>query len=75
MKKIADAAGYAVLAVLIIAQCVIRQTYIGGQFLYLVANIIAVVRCFILNRPRADKVKDIACTAITTGLVAMYFLS
>ena len=74
MKKVVDAAGYAVLAVLIIAQCVIRQTYIGGQFLYLAANIIAVVRCFALDRPRADKVKDIACTAITTGLIAMYYL-
>ena len=74
MRKFANGAGYMVLALLIIAQCVIRQSYAGGQFLYLTANIIAVVRCFVLNRPRADKVKDITCTAITIGLLLMYFL-
>lgn len=74
MKFFENAAGYCVLALLIIAQCVIRVSYVGGQFLYLAANIIAVIRCFALNRQRADKVKDICCTAITIGLLGMYFL-
>lgn len=73
MKFFESTAGYLVLALLIIAQCVIRQTYVGGQFIYLAANLIAVTRCFVLNRPRADKVKDISCTAITLGLLGMYF--
>ena len=72
--KFFEVAGYAVLALLIVAQCVIRQTYIGGQFIYFAANILALVRCFALKRPRADKVKDICCTAITMGLIGMYFL-
>lgn len=75
MKFFENTAGYIVLALLIIAQCVIRVSYAGGQFLYLAANIIAVVRCFALRRQRADKVKDISCTAITIGLLAMYFLA
>lgn len=75
MKFFENTAGYLVLAILIIAQCVIRVSYAGGQFLYLAANILAVARCFVLNRQRADKVKDISCTAITIGLLGIYFLA
>lgn len=75
MKFFENTAGYLVLAILIIAQCIIRVSYVGGQFLYLAANILAVARCFALHRQRADKVKDISCTAITIGLLAMYFLA
>ena len=74
MKFFENAAGYIVLGLLIVAQCVIRQTYIGGQFIYLAANTLAIARCFVLNRQRADKVKDICCTAITLGLIGMYFI-
>lgn len=75
MKFFENAAGYIVLALLIIAQCVIRASYAGGQFLYLAANVLSVSRCFALKRQRADKVKDICCTAITIGLLGLYFLS
>lgn len=75
MKFFENTAGYMVLAILIIAQCVIRSTYVGGQFLYLAANILSVSRCFVLQRQKADKVKDICCTAITIGLLGLYFLS
>lgn len=74
MKFFENTAGYIVLALLIIAQCVIRVSYAGGQFLYLAANILALVRCFVLNRQRADKVKEISCLAITIGLLGLYFL-
>lgn len=74
MKFFESAAGYIVLGLLIVAQCVIRQSYVGGQFIYLAANALAVTRAFTLNRPRADKIKDISCTAITLGLLGMYFL-
>lgn len=74
MKFFENTAGYLVLAILIIAQCIIRVSYAGGQFLYLAANLLSVARCFVLNRQRADKVKDISCTAITIGLLGMYFL-
>lgn len=70
-----NTAGYIVLALLIIGQCVIRSSYVGGQFVYFAANVISVSRAFILDRPRADKVKDICCTAITTGLLLLFFLS
>lgn len=74
MKFFESGAGYLVLVLLIIAQCVIRVSYVGGQFLYLAANFLAVSRAFVLCRPKADKVKDVACTAITIGLLGLYFL-
>lgn len=69
-----NTAGYIVLALLIVGQCVIRSSYIGGQFVYFAANILSVTRAFTLDRPRADKVKDICCTAITTGLILLFFI-
>ena len=75
MKKFFEnTAGYIVLALLIIGQCVIRSSYVGGQFVYFAANILSVTRAFTLDRPRADKVKDICCTAITTGLILLFFI-
>lgn len=74
MKFFENTAGYIVLAIIIVAQCIIRVSYVGGQALYLAANILAVVRCFVLKRQRADKVKDISCTAITIGLLGIYLL-
>lgn len=74
MKFFENTAGYIILALLIIAQCIIRVSYAGGQFIYLITNILALVRCFVLHRQRADKVKEIACLAITIGLLGLYFL-
>lgn len=67
--KLFENFGYVVLMGLIIAQCVIGKWYLVGQGIYLTCNIISVVRSFILNRPKADKIKDLSCTAITIGLI------
>ena len=65
---------YLVLIALITAQCVVKADFLIGQFVYLFANILAFVRCFILRRPIADKVKDGCMLGITVGLVAMTML-
>jgi len=62
---------YLVLIALITAQCVVKVDFLIGQFVYLFANILAFVRCFILVRPVADKVKDGCMLGITIGLVVM----
>ena len=74
MKFFENAAGYIILALLIIGQCIIRVSYLGGQFVYLAANALALVRCFYLNRQKADKVKEACCGAITLGLIGLYLL-
>lgn len=72
MQKFFENIYYLVLAILILAQCVIGPSYILGQSLYLTANVISLIRCYALDRPASDKVKDYACTALTVGLIYIY---
>ena len=65
---------YAGLALTIAGQVVIGPMWLLGQGLWLIANVIAVVRDFCLSRPNADKVKDIGLTALTVGLIVASFL-
>ena len=62
---------YLVLITLITAQCVVKVDFLIGQFVYLFANTISFSRCFVLQRPIADKIKDGCMLGITVGLVAM----
>lgn len=72
-EKIFENAQFVVLALLILGQCTVGSVYLVGQGVYLLANLISVVRCFVLKRPVADKVKDICCLAITLGLIFLKF--
>lgn len=74
MKKFFENLNYIVLMLLIIGQCTIGANWVVGQFVYLTANLISVLRCWILKRPMADKIKDCACLAITLGLLGIRFL-
>lgn len=65
---------YAGLALTIAGQIVIGPMWLLGQLFWLIANLIAVTRDFILHRPHADKVKDIGLTALTLGLIVASFL-
>lgn len=65
---------YLVLITLITAQCVVKADFLIGQFVYLFANTLSFVRCFILRRPIADKIKDGCMLGITVGLVVMTML-
>lgn len=65
---------YLVLITLITAQCVVKADFLIGQFVYLFANILSFTRCFVLQRPVADKIKDGCMLGITVGLVAMTML-
>lgn len=60
---------YFVLAALILGQCVVGESFYIGQIIYLIANALSVFRSFALRRPTSDKVKDVACLAITIGLI------
>lgn len=65
---------YLVLITLITAQCVVKADFLIGQFVYLFANTLSFVRCFILRRPIADRIKDGCMLGITVGLVVMTML-
>jgi hypothetical protein len=70
-EKIFENLGYVGLIGLIVAQCVIGKWYLVGQGIYLICNTISVTRDFVLKRPKADKIKDLSCTAITIGLILL----
>lgn len=72
--KIFERLQYLVFVLLIAGQITIGKNYLFGQFLYLCANFISVSRCFVLQRPKADKVKDIGCSCITIGCLASTFI-
>lgn len=73
-QKIWKELNYIVLICLIVAQCVVKADFLIGQFIYLTANTISFIRCFVLDRPVADKVKDGCCFGITLGLIAITVL-
>lgn len=63
---------YFVLTLTILGQMTIGLSYLVGQGMWLVANLITVWRDFALDRPRADKVKDVCMLCLTIGLIAIY---
>lgn len=74
MKFFENTAGYIILALLIIGQCLVRISFVAGQVVYLLANVLAVLRVFALHRLPADKIKEISCLGITTGLLLISVL-
>ena len=66
---------YVVLVGLIIAQCVVGKSFYLGQGIYLIVNLIATLRSFILHRPNSDKTKDACCLAITVGIILFSLLT
>lgn len=64
-----------VLAMTIAGQMFVGADYLIGQGLWCAANVISVVRNFVLHRPFADIVKDCALTAITIILIVLRVMS
>lgn len=74
MQTIWKELNYLVLIALIVGQCVVKADFLIGQFVYLFANLLSFTRCFVLERPIADKIKDGCCLGITSGLIIMVTL-
>lgn len=62
------------LAGTIAGQVIVGASFMIAQGVWLAANILALVRDFILKRPIADKVKNATLTGITAGLMFAYSL-
>lgn len=63
-----------VLGLTIFGQITVGPWFLLGQSVWLVANVISLVRDFILARPYADKIKNATMTAITVGIIVAYFV-
>ena len=66
---------YAVIVFLVIGQITVGWLFYVGQGAYLIGNIINVLRDFKMNRPKADKIKNLLFTAITIGLIMLRMLN
>ena len=73
-KMLWELVGYIGLAMCIFGQITVGYWYLLAQCVYLVANVASVIRSFALELPSANKVKDIFFTAITLGLIVIYFV-
>lgn len=62
------------LALTIFGQVVIGASFFLGQGMWLIANLVALIRDFVLGRPAADKIKNASLAAITAGIIVAYFL-
>ena len=67
-------AQYLVLGLIMLGQAIMLVSVVWGQIAFLVCNVVALWRCFALNRPTADKVKDVACLALTCGLLLLKYV-
>lgn len=66
---------YAVIVLLVIGQITVGWLFYVGQGAYLIGNIISVLRDFKMDRPKADKIKDLLFVAITIGLIMLRMLN
>lgn len=67
------------VAVLCFALTVLGQGLVGGLYLaaqgvWLIANIISLIRNVVLERPTADKVRDGGLIGLTTALIVLRVL-
>lgn len=62
---------YVAMAMTIIGQVTVGHSFFLGQGLFLVANLIYLMRDFKLERPKADKIKNTCFTAITLGCILL----
>ena len=66
---------YIAMFMTVLGQCVVGNIFYVGQGLFLIANIIYLVRDFKLCRPKADKIKNTLFTAITVGIILMQLIT
>lgn len=66
---------YIAMFMTVLGQCVVGNIFYVGQGLFLIANVIYLVRDFKLGRPKADKIKNTLFTAITVGIIVMQLIA
>jgi hypothetical protein len=73
-QTVAENSAYLALGLTICGQIFVGWSYLLGMSCYLAANLIFVTRNIVLQRPKADMMKDVALTAISISLVTLSLL-
>jgi len=66
--------GYLVFIFIMAGQALTVVNVLAGTLCYLACNVLATWRVFALNRPLADKIKDLGCMGITVTILIVKFL-
>lgn len=74
-EKLITNFAYISIILTVVGQCTVGAAFYVGQGAYLLANIINCARDVILQRPRADKIKNFTFLGITMGLILLRILS
>lgn len=67
--------GYAGLALTILGQCLVGIFYLAGQGCWLLANALYLTKAVKQNLGRAEVVRNCAMSAITFGLMLIYWFA
>ena len=73
-RKIWENMQYFNLALTIAGQLLVAELYLIAQGIWTFANVIALVRDFVLKRPAADIVRDTGMLALSVSLVTLRIL-
>lgn len=65
--------GYSALIGCVLGQVIVGYAYLPAQFIYLLCNLAATIRCFAIHQRPSDKVKNCVFTGITLGLIIIRF--
>jgi hypothetical protein len=70
-NKIYEIAGYIAIALTVVGQIVINMSAIMGQSLWMVANILYLIKAVKQNMGKAEIIRNVIMSAITTGLIIL----
>jgi len=70
-NKIYEIAGYVAIALTVIGQIVINMSAIAGQSLWMVANVLYLIKAIKQNMGKAEIIRNVIMSAITTGLIIL----
>ena len=73
-RKVWENMQYFNLALTIAGQLLVAELYLVAQGVWTLANVIALVRDFVLKRPAADIVRDTGMLALSVSLVTLRIL-
>ena len=70
-KKIFEVMGYIAIALTVIGQVVINVSAIAGQSVWMVANVLYLIKAIKQNMGKAEIIRNVIMSAITTGLIIL----
>lgn len=69
--KIYEVMGYVAIALTVIGQIAINVSALAGQSLWMVANVLYLTKAVKQNMGRAEIIRNVIMSAITTGLIIL----